>query len=324
MSNDSSARSRRFDVTLAGDANLDLLLYGLPEELPLERELLANGMAVRLGGSAAITAHNLARLGNSVGFITAAANDDFGVLCRTELTRAGVDLSRSVPITNDQTGITVHLQHAQQRHMLTYPGPTFALTFNDLDLAYLADTRHFHMASYYLQRALTPRIPELFAHLKQAGVTVSLDPNDDPSGEWDRNILDALHFVDILMPNEREACLLAGESDPGRAIAMLRERVSLLVVKHGPAGASAYTNSQTWDLPTHPVGVVDAIGAGDSFNAGFLHAWLRGWPIERSLAYANLTGAWSTTASGGTAAFRESQSLDALSAAWEQERAATT
>ncbi|HVZ84759.1 MAG TPA: carbohydrate kinase family protein [Terracidiphilus sp.] len=313
--------SRRFDVTLAGDANLDLLLYGLPEELPLEHELLASGMAVRIGGSAAITAHNLAALGNSVGLITASARDDFGALCRAELSHAGVDLSHCIPAA-DRTGVTVHLQHAQQRHMLTYAGATFSLDFDRLDLGYLASARHFHMASYYLQRALTPRIPELFAHLRQSGVSLSLDPNDDPDGTWNGGILDALHYIDILMPNEREACLLASEPGFDRAVAFLRTRVPLLVVKRGPAGASAYTATQSWHAPTPPVTVVDAIGAGDSFNAGFLHAWLRHWPIEKALAYANLVAAWSTTASGGTTAFREPDSLAALAAAWQREHAA--
>ncbi|MDR3739574.1 MAG: sugar kinase [Terracidiphilus sp.] len=314
-----STSARRFDVTLAGDIDLDVLLYGLPEELPLERELLASGMAIRVGGSAAITAHNLAALGSSVGFITAAAKDDFGQLCRNELMRAGVDLSRCVPVEGDQTGVTVHLQHAVQRHMLTYAGATFGLTFDSLDLDYLCSARHFHMASYYLQKALTPRIPELFSLLKRAGVTISLDPNDDPDGTWDRGILDALGHVDVLMPNEREACLLAGESDLERAIAVLREYVPLLVVKHGAAGASAYSRLESWHAPARKVKVVDAIGAGDSFNAGFLHGWLRGWPLDETLAYANLTGGWSTTASGGTTAFRDPQSLAALADLWTGE-----
>lgn len=312
-------KARRFDVTLAGDTNLDLLMYGLPEKLPLERELLANGMAIRLGGSGAITAHNLAALGNSVGLISPAVDDEFGRLCRAELSRAGVDLSRSVPVHIDQTGVTVHLQHARERHMLTYGGATFRLAFENLDLDYLADTRHFHMSSYYLQSALTPRIPELFEKLKQAGLTISLDPNDDPSQQWDRGILEALHNVDVLMPNAREACLLAGESDLDQAIRFLSERVPLLVIKRGADGASAYSTAQAWHAPAPPGTVVDAIGAGDSFNAGFIHAWIRGWPMERALAYANLAGAWSTTASGGTSAFRESKSLDAFATAWERE-----
>jgi sugar/nucleoside kinase (ribokinase family) len=68
--------------------------------------------------------------------------------------------------------------------------------------------------------------------------------------------------------------------------------------------------------------VVDAVGAGDSFNSGFLHAWLRGWTIERALAHGNLTGAWSTSAAGGVSAFRDAKMLRELKAAWNhlQER----
>ena len=199
-SQQSKAKGRGFDITLVGDTCLDLVLYGIPDELPPERELLANQIAIRVGGSGAITAHNLAALGNSVGFITAVPGDDFGQLCQSELQKAGVDLSRGVPVTELQTGVTVHLQHSQLRHMFTYAGATFHLSFEDLDLDYLSSARHFHMSSYYLQRSLTPRIPELFARLKQAGVTISLDPNDDPSNTWDRQIFEALRFVDVLMP----------------------------------------------------------------------------------------------------------------------------
>lgn len=312
-------RSCRFDVTLAGDTNLDLLFYGLPEDLPPEHELLADNAAVRIGGSGAITAHNLAALGNSVGFITCAADDDFGRLCQNELRYAGVDLSRCVAVDDSPTGVTVHLQHKQLRHMFTHAGATFRLSLNDLDLDYLADSRHFHMSSYYLQRALTSDIPKLFAAIKEAGVTISLDPNDDPSRQWDRCILDALPYVDVLMPNEREACLLAGERDLDRAIATLRQLVPLLIVKSGTKGASAWRGSECWHATARSVQVVDAVGAGDSFNAGFLHAWIRGWPVEKALAYGNLTGAWSTTASGGTSAFRSSQDLRAMLSAWESE-----
>lgn len=312
---DSSRRNvskLRFDVTLVGDTNLDLLMYGLPEELPCERELLASDMAIRVGGSGAITAHNLAALGSRVGFVTPAAGDEFGNLCHTELREAGVELSRCVPVPDARTGVTVHLQHRELRHMFTYAGATFQLTFGHLDLDYLADARHFHMPSYYLQRALTPHIPELFAKLKASGLSISLDPNDDPDHTWDRCIFSSLEFVDVLMPNEREACLIAGEPNPERAIGILRKRVPLLVIKRGASGASAYTKSGEWHVPVAKTAIVDAVGAGDSFNAGFLHGWIRGWPIERSLAYGNAAGALSTTRSGGTAAFRDRESIEAL------------
>ena len=307
-----SKDTRRFDVTLVGDSNLDLLMYGLPEELPCERELLASDMAIRVGGSGAITAHNLAALGNQVGFITTASGDEFGKLCQSELQEAGVDLSRSVPLSDARTGVTVHLQHKELRHMFTYAGATFQLAFDHLDLDYLADARHFHMSSYYLQRALTTHIPELFAKLKSAGLSISLDPNDDPAHTWDRGILDSLEFVDVLMPNEREACLIAGEPNLDRAIARLRKCVPVLVIKRGAKGASAFAKHEEWHASAEQTEMVDAVGAGDSFNAGFLHGWIRDWPVERSLALGNRAGSLSTKQSGGTAAFCDRNAIDAL------------
>jgi sugar/nucleoside kinase (ribokinase family) len=310
-------KSRRFDVTLVGDTNLDLLMYGLPEELPCEDELLANEMAIRLGGSGAITAHNLAALGCKVGFITPISGDEFGNLCQKELCRAGVDLSCCVSLQAARTGVTVHLQHKELRHMFTYAGATFQLTFDSLDLGYLSDSRHFHMSSYYLQRALTSRIPELLSKLRIAGLTISLDPNDDPAHNWDRSILDALRFVDVLMPNEREACQIAGMPTLANAIEALREMVPLLVIKRAAKGASAYTRHDEWHAPAERVPSIDAIGAGDSFNAGFLLGWTQGWDIDRALTFGNLAGAMSTSSSGGTAAFCDPEVLHTLRAACE-------
>jgi sugar/nucleoside kinase (ribokinase family) len=199
--------------------------------------------------------------------------------------------------------------------MFTYAGATFQLAFEHLDLPYLANARHFHMSSYYLQQALTHRIPELLRFLKAAGLTISLDPNDDPARTWDRGILDALEFVDVLMPNEREACMVAAAPSLEHATSALRERVPLLIIKRGSNGASAYTKHSEWHAPAHSVPIVDAVGAGDSFNAGFLHAWTRGWEIDRALALGNLAGAMSTSRSGGTAAFRDRESLQALQSA---------
>ena len=112
-----------------------------------------------------------------------------------------------------------------------------------------------------------------------------------------------------LMPNEREACLLAGENDLDRAISVLRDLVPLLVIKRGSEGAAAFCGPQSWHVRAESAHFVDAVGAGDSFNAGFLHAWIRGWPIERALELGNRTGALSVAASGGTTAFRNATEL---------------
>src|SRR6516162_4792998 len=113
----------RFDVTIAGELNLDLILYGLPDQLPPERELLADKMMLTLGSSSAIVAHNLAALGNHVGFISKIGDDPLGQIALERLKHGGVDVSRLVRSTGaTKTGLTVLLQRAGWRNILTYPG----------------------------------------------------------------------------------------------------------------------------------------------------------------------------------------------------------
>ena len=296
----------QFDITIAGELNLDLILYGLPQELPCEQELLASDLSVTLGSSSAITAHNLAALGTRVGFVTRSGDDAFGKLALDRLRAAGVDLSRITQSSTLSTGLTVILPHAKQRHILTYPGCMAEMTISDLDLNYLSSGRHFHLSSYFLHRGLVAEIPSLFRKLKTAGLTVSLDTNDDPADRWEDGVQEALPLVDILMPNEREACKLAGSADLEIAIQRLSERVPILVVKKGPEGALAVARGKRVSVPAFPVKVVDPVGAGDSFNAGFLHKYVQGADLAACLAYGNLAAACSTTRTGGTEAFRDS------------------
>src|SRR4029077_9720744 len=201
----------RFDVTIAGELNLDLILYGLPEELPPERERLADRMMPTLGGSSSIVAHNLAALGSRVGFQARIGDDQLGQIALQRLQEGGVDVSevRRVP-GPVKTGLTVVLQREVWRNMVTYSGTIAQLSWDDLDLDYLAYSRHFHLSSYYLHQALRPRVGELFQRLKSAGLTISLDTNDDPDDQWQGGLHEVLPYVDIFLPNEREACKAAG------------------------------------------------------------------------------------------------------------------
>ncbi|PYQ43390.1 MAG: ribokinase [Acidobacteria bacterium] len=298
----------RFDVTIAGELNLDLILYGLPEQLQPERELLADRMMLTLGASSAIVAHNLSALGSRVGFQSRIGDDPLGALALERLQQGGVDTSlvRHVPgaIT---TGLTVILHHQSWRNILTYAGTIAELKFEDLDLDYLSDSRHFHLSSYYLQRALRPKVGELFQFLKSKGLTISLDTNDDPEDFWEGNLKDVLQYVDVFLPNEREACKAAGTDDLETAIRELSGLVPLLVVKMGRQGAIAQRGSERFTSPARLVDAVDPVGAGDSFDAGFLHEYVRGADMPSCLASGNLAGALSTTRPGGTEAFRDKQ-----------------
>ncbi len=299
----------KLDIAIAGEINLDLILYGLPKQLPTERELLANGFSMTLGSSSAIVAHNLAALGSRVGFITRVGDDALGEIALARLGASGVNLSRAVRAKGAASGVTVILQHQRERHILTYLGTISELRFEDLDFEYLASARHFHMSSLFLQRALTARAPEVFQRMKSAGLTTSLDTNDDPDDRWDGVLEAALRYVDILLPNEREAMKMARANDLEAALARLSDRVKTLVVKMGSRGAMAIQGKQRFTAPAVNVQVVDPVGAGDSFDAGFLHQFLRGDDLQTCLTYGNLCGAFSTTACGGTEAFRDSRAI---------------
>ncbi|MBZ5689014.1 MAG: carbohydrate kinase family protein [Acidobacteriia bacterium] len=296
----------RFDVTIAGELNLDLILYGLPEQLEPERELLANRMMLTLGSSSAILAHNLSTLGSRVGFQSRIGDDPLGQISLDRLRESGVDVSkvRVVPGATT-TGLTVILHHAQWRNILTYTGTIAELTWDDLDLDYLADSRHFHFSSYYLQKSLRPRVAELFRYLKSKGLTISLDTNDDPDDRWEGGLQELLRHVDVFLPNEREACKAAGTENMEEAIAKLAKLVPLLVVKLGRKGALAQKGSDRFTAVAKEIVPVDTVGAGDSFDAGFLHEYVRGSDLTKCLASGNRTGALSTTRAGGTEAFRD-------------------
>ena len=296
----------RFDVTIAGELNLDLILYGLPEQLPPERELLADRMMLTLGSSSAIVAHNMAALGSRVGFQSRIGEDPLGEIALDRLQQGGVDVScvRRVP-GSTTTGLTVILHHESWRNILTYAGTIAETSWEDLDLDYLSDSRHFHLSSYYLQRALRPRVGELFQRLKSKGLTISLDTNDDPDDQWQGGLHEVLRCVDIFLPNQREACKAAGTEDLDAAIHKLSKQVPLVVVKLGPKGSLAQRGDERFSSPSQEVIAVDTVGAGDSFDAGFLHEYVRGADLPRCLASGNRAGALSTTRPGGTEAFRD-------------------
>jgi sugar/nucleoside kinase (ribokinase family) len=276
-----------FEVTIVGEVNLDLILYGVPEELPRERELLADRMKLTLGGSSAILAHNLAALGSRVGFQSCIGDDDFGDIALQTLQQSGVDVSRVRRMQGMVgTGITVVLQRAQWRNMVTYSGTIAELAWDELDLDYLKNSRHFHLSSFYLQRRLRERIPELFRRMKEAGLTTSLDTNDDPDDGWEGGLDEALRYVDIFLPNEREVQKAAGLADLEAAIRKLSAMVPLLVVKLGREGALAQRGSERFMSSAITVESVDPVGAGDSFDAGFLHEYLRGGDLPACLGRA--------------------------------------
>ena len=304
------ASQTRFDVSVAGELNLDLVLDGIKDPMPVERELLASAFRVTLGSSAAILAHNLSALGARVGFHSLAAPDEFSKLALNYLTDRKVDIS-GVRYGDGSTGsgVTVVVNHGATRHILSYLGTTAEMRIGHLDLDQLCAARHFHLSSLFLLKGLHKDLPDLFRKIRQRGLTISLDTNDDPDDVWGGVLDEILPLIDLLMPNERELLRIAGKSELDDALATVARKVPLTVVKRGALGAIVQQGQVPHIIPPVPVTPIDAIGAGDSFNAGFLACYVRGLPPQICAAVGNVTGAVSTLKPGGIESFRDAAFL---------------
>jgi sugar/nucleoside kinase (ribokinase family) len=294
---------KRPDVAVVGEINPDIILEGLPRELPEERETLASGCTLTLGGSSSIFAHNLALLGTTVTFSARVGDDHFADMCLGEMVAAGVNIDRVVRASSGSgTGVTLILPLEQTRRILTFSGAMAELSLEDLDLDFIASASHFHLSSLFLHRKLFRDIPWLFEQMKLRGLTTSLDTNDDPEDRWEGVVDRILPFVDVFFGTEEDLRKIAGVE---QAETFLAARVPVLAVKRGARGASVFSEGRRYDAPALRLDAVDAVGAGDTFDAGFLHQWLRQAPLDQCLAYGILAGGLSVTRAGGTTAFRD-------------------
>ncbi|ADP83574.1 carbohydrate kinase family protein [Pseudofrankia inefficax] len=300
-------------MLVVGDLNPDLVLQGDVVPRFGQAEQLLDTAALVVGGSAGITAHGLARLGRPVALAAAIGADGFGATMTSTLARAGVDTSALVIRPDQPTGLTVVLSTGPDRAILTLPGTIPTLTAAEV-LAVArrlvpAGLGHVHVCSLFLQPGLAAGLADLLAELRSAGVTTSLDTNDDPTGAW-AGVGRLLGHLDLLLPNRREALALAraaGAAGPDldltAACRLLAGHGPLVVVKDGDQGARAIgAEGELASAPAVPTVPVDATGAGDTFNAAFLDAWMRSLPIPECLRRGVVAGSRSVRAVGGTAA----------------------
>ncbi|MEV7867168.1 sugar kinase [Streptomyces sp. NPDC088124] len=303
-----SDTSHAFDLLVIGDANPDIVLGPLVAPLAFgQREQLVDTGLLTLGGSAAIMAAGAARLGLKVAFAGRVGDDEAGRFVTAALAARGVDTSAVRVDPALSTPLTVVVTRGDgDRTILTAPGTLAATRADDVPEALLGDSRHVHAASYFLLPRLAEALPALFRTARERGATTSLDTNDDPAGKWDTGGLGAvLAVTDLLLPNAREARALAGlpEDTPlEEAARQLALRGPLVAVKDGADGALVHdgrTAFRTRGIPAEPL---DTVGAGDSFDAGFVAGLLAGRSDADALELAAVCGALSTRAYGGTPA----------------------
>ena len=289
-------------VLIAGEINLDLILHDYSAFPSLGQEVIVDECLMTLGSASAITAVGLSRLGVPVRFVGKIGQDSWGDQCLEEMRAAGVDTSFVSRTRELQTGITVSISSAADRALVTFPGAIAELRAEEIPDDAWKDVGHLHISSYYLQRCLQPAIPDLFRQARERDMTTSLDPGGDPAGQWQSGVREAIALVDLFFPNEVELEGIGAESSSVKNLTELQalaERVNV-IAKLGPRGCLTVTKEGVKSVPAPTVTVVDPTGAGDSFNAGFLAAWLRRRTLVECMRDGVCCGSLATRGLGGT------------------------
>lgn len=296
------------DLIVLGDVNPDLVLADAAMDVAFgQAETLVDDAELTIGGSGAIMACGAARLGLRTALAGLVGPDQFGEFMLRAVAERGVDVSGVAVDPEVRTGLTVVLARPGDRAILTFPGAIALMTGARVDAGLVARARHVHVSSYFLQTALAPGLAEVLSAARKGGATTSVDPNWDPAEDWDGGLRELLPLIDVLLPNAVEACRIARAPDVETAAAQLASAGPLVAVKLGPDGALGVPAGGGGEPvraapPQRLVDAVDAVGAGDAFDAGLICALLDGRPLGEALALACACGTLSMRAAGGTAA----------------------
>ena len=290
-------------VLVVGEINIDLICQGYHAFPSPGREVLVDDFQMVLGSASAICAMGLARLGTPVVFFGKVGDDPTGHFCLNAMRERGIDLDSVIVDPELKTGVTVAITSPSDRALVSFLGSIASLAEGDVPRRLFSRADHLHVSSFYLQEALRPGVRTLFREARAAGLTTSLDPGFDPSEAWDGDLRETLRHTDLFFPNEVELRGLTGSDDSEEALRRLSPGTSTRVVaKLGAQGALAIDDGGGLVcVPAPRVEVTDTTGAGESFDAGFLHAWLNGASLADSLRLGVACGSLSTRGLGGTA-----------------------
>ena len=298
------------DIIVVGELNVDIILDGLPSFPEVNKERIASRMETVLGSSSAIFASNISMLGMRVAFIGKLGMDDYSELIIDNLQGKGVDTSHIVVDEKLRTGATVILSSGEDRMMVTYPGSMNHLTLADVSADVVRSAKHLHFSSFFIQPGIRKQVLDLMRMARDLGLTTSLDLQGDPDETWDFDYASILPYVDVFLPNESELLALTNETDLSKALAKLDGHSNIVAVKCGSKGCLVSHQGESFvQAPFLNEAVVDAVGAGDSFNAGFICKYKQGKLLRECAEFANLMGAISTTAVGGTMAFASKRQI---------------
>lgn len=303
---------KEFDIIALGELNVDLILNQIEGEPEVGKEKFAKQMTLTLGSSTAIFAANAAAIGAKVAFCGMIGDDSFGDLVESSLKAKGVDTRFLIRQNKYATGATICMSYDEDRANLTYQGAMDYMSLDDIDPEVFKQAKHIHISSIFMQSGVKRDLKKILELCKQNGVTTSLDSQWDPAEQWDINLEEILPLVTVFMPNETELKFLTRSETLDEAIEKIRPIVNAAVIKCGSKGSILMRKGQP-DRKQEALlnkNVVDCIGAGDSFNSGFITRLAAGDDLARCQEYGNMTGAVNTTAAGGTTAFTSREDVE--------------
>lgn len=295
---------KEIDVIVIGELNVDIIMNEIASFPVIGKEIMADSMSVTLGSSSAIFANNLSSLGPRVSFIGKIGEDNFAKVVLTTLENKNVDTDHIIKSLTLNTGATIVLNYDQDRANITYPGAMNDLRLEDIDFDFLSRGRHMHFSNCFMQPGIRNDLTTLFRKAKELGLTTSFDTQWDPEEKWDLPLEDLLPYVDIFLPNIKEFMFLTRSNSVDEGINKIKGFANLIIIKNGSDGAMAWNGKELIHQGSFKnENVVDCIGAGDSFNAGFIKEFLDKQPLKKCLETGALAGAINTTRAGGTDAF---------------------
>jgi sugar/nucleoside kinase (ribokinase family) len=299
---------RRYRLTMAkiGCAGIlvkDTFCGPLPA-LPRPGELVAvDAMRTKVGGCAANVAIDLRKQDLTVDLVGCLGRDATGEILVKKLQAARVNCDQLVYTNEYPTSETVILLvEGEDRRYLHSFGANQAFTVNHIDRAWLANLDIFYLGGLFAMPGIvTDELLSLliFAHAQKVltVVDVVLPTNFTGVGEMQK----LLPYIDWFLPNDAEAAVLTGQTDPLEAIAVFRSWGAYgLVVTLGERGAVGVFGDEAWRCQAHWWQTVDPSGAGDAFASGLITGIAKGWDFSRSLIYASALGASATRAVGTT------------------------
>jgi len=282
------------DIVCLGLMYYDILVKPISKESIERDHNYVDVIKTSTGGDAFNVASGLAKLGVPTALIGKVGNDRTGKLLIDIAAEKGIDTNHIAISQSYGTGTSVLLIHPDsQRTANVYCGANNDLNEGDIDFERIKEAKILAVGSALSLKGLDGEgLVRVLKRTKELGITTAMDVTGHLSGDSFSIIKSYLPFTDIFMPNYQEASNLTGKKDIEEiASEFINCGARIVIIKMGAEGCFICTKDEALAVPAFKVNAVDTTGAGDSFVAGFLTAYLKGWPLYECGKFGNAVGA---------------------------------